>query len=78
MFRKQSMKKEYTAKVLALLQALEIDPKSAEFREPVDYIGLGIIDYPTIIKKPMDMTTVKVHINLNLHRRRPSQILILA
>jgi hypothetical protein len=29
------------------------------FREPVDWKGLGLYDYPQIIKKPMDLGTVK-------------------
>ncbi len=29
------------------------------FREPVDWEGLGLLDYPTIITKPMDLSTVK-------------------
>eukprot|EP00826_Nyctotherus_ovalis_P048577 TRINITY_DN5738_c0_g2_i4.p1 TRINITY_DN5738_c0_g2~~TRINITY_DN5738_c0_g2_i4.p1 ORF type:complete len:182 (-),score=58.54 TRINITY_DN5738_c0_g2_i4:62-607(-) len=35
------------------------DERSVAFRQSVDYIGLGIIDYPTIIKEPMDLSTVK-------------------
>jgi len=32
------------------------------FREPVDWQSLGIFDYPQIIKKPMDLGTVKKNI----------------
>ena len=53
-------KKEQLAKVLNLIQALESDPRSTEFRRPVDYMGLNLLDYPTIIKKPMDLSKVKV------------------
>ena len=60
MLRKLSMKKEYIAKILALLQALENDVQSTEFREPVDIIGLNLVNYTAIIKKPMDLSTVKV------------------
>ncbi len=54
------MKRDQIAKALALVQALENDGQSIEFRQPVDYVGLGLTDYPTIIKNPMDLSTVKV------------------
>ena len=44
----------------SLLQVLESDDQSIEYRQPVDYIGLGLIDYPSIVKQPMDLSTVKV------------------
>jgi len=34
-------------------------PESAPFRDPVDYKGLGLTDYPKIVKKPMDLNTIK-------------------
>lgn len=60
MYRKDSAKKEQFAKVLSLIQMLESDEQSLEFRQPVDYIGLQLHDYPAIVKKPMDIGTVKV------------------
>jgi len=35
------------------------NPDSAEFRVPVDYKALKILDYPDIVKHPMDLGTVK-------------------
>mmetsp|Transcript_9830 Transcript_9830/g.16376 ORF Transcript_9830/g.16376 Transcript_9830/m.16376 type:complete len:208 (+) Transcript_9830:52-675(+) len=35
---------------------------SYAFREPVDYKGLGLPDYPKVIKKPMDLGTVKANL----------------
>ena len=35
------------------------NPLSDDFREPVDWVGMWIYDYPTIIKNPMDLSTVK-------------------
>lgn len=29
------------------------------FRNPVDWEGMGLLDYPQIIKEPMDLTTLK-------------------
>ncbi|CAM9471612.1 unnamed protein product, partial [Choristocarpus tenellus] len=33
--------------------------ESAAFREPVDWRGLGLPDYPIVVKRPMDLGTVK-------------------
>jgi len=38
---------------------LEQQPEAYEFLYPVDYKGLGLDDYPLIIKNPMDISTVK-------------------
>jgi len=35
------------------------EPESMPFRQPVDPQALGIPDYPTIVKKPMDLSTIK-------------------
>ena len=32
---------------------------SINFRVPVDWKSLGLLDYPTKIKKPMDLSTMK-------------------
>jgi hypothetical protein len=37
-------------------------PDSADFREPLDWRGLGLNDYPKVIEKPMDLGTVKQNI----------------
>ena len=60
MNRKSHGRKDYEAKALSLLQMLESDQHSAEFRQPVDYVRLGLLDYPAIVKRPMDLSTVKV------------------
>lgn len=40
-------------------------PESEIFREPVDWKGLGLTDYPDLIKKPMDLGTIKKKIEDN-------------
>ena len=42
-----------------MLNEIEDEPKSYEFREPVPWKELGLSDYPEIIKKPMDLRTVR-------------------
>ena len=54
------MKREEIARGFSLVQAIEADQQSSEFRRPVDYAGLGLDDYLTIVKKPMDFFTIKV------------------
>lgn len=36
---------------------------SLVFREPVDWQGLNLMDYPLIVKRPMDLSTVKRKLN---------------
>ncbi|KAL4441774.1 hypothetical protein ABPG74_008771 [Tetrahymena malaccensis] len=58
----QTRKEDYK-KMNTVLQSLFDNSDSLEFRFPVDYIALGLTDYPNVIKKPMDLTTVKNKIN---------------
>lgn len=50
-----------------LLQTLIDSPDSFEFRTPVDYVAYGLLDYPLVIKKPMDLGTVKKLLNNNAY-----------
>mmetsp|Transcript_21071 Transcript_21071/g.27684 ORF Transcript_21071/g.27684 Transcript_21071/m.27684 type:complete len:210 (+) Transcript_21071:74-703(+) len=45
---------------------------SIVFRDPVDWRGLGLYDYPQIIKKPMDLGTVKRKLD-NEEYRSPAE-----
>lgn len=42
-----------------LEKLIKLDPESMPFRTPVDPNALGIPDYFDIVKKPMDLATVK-------------------
>ncbi len=46
-------------KALQLIKNLEKLPEAVNFLKPVDYKNLGLIDYPQIIKKPMDISTIR-------------------
>ena len=61
---RSGLTREETNRALNLLKALERHGDSFEFRYPVDYIGLGLPDYPEIIKYPMDITSVKKNLKL--------------
>lgn len=52
-----------TEKIKKIIDALESDPNSVIFQEPVDHINLGLTDYLLIIKQPMDLSTIKKKIN---------------
>lgn len=56
---KSDIKKEDHTHLKQCLNDIEEDPKSYEFREPVPWKELGLTDYPEIIKKPMDLRTVR-------------------
>jgi hypothetical protein len=42
-----------------VIRVIERRPEASDFLKPVDYKGLGLDDYPMIIKHPMDISTVK-------------------
>ena len=72
------MPNEQLAKALSLLENIEGDPQSIEFQHPVDYVALGLTDYPVIIKNPMDLSTVKVFSLEYRENLKMKNILILA
>jgi hypothetical protein len=47
------------AEMLKILTSIMSRPESGVFHEPVDWEGLGLVDYPDIVKNPMDLGTVK-------------------
>lgn len=56
------------SKVLqSMIQRSDTEP----FRVPVDWKGMGLFDYPTLIKKPMDLGTVKRNINARKYKTIP-------
>ena len=59
------MGREEHKKVSQLLQNLMDSQDSFDFREPVDYLALGLMDYPIVVKKPMDLGTVRRNLSNN-------------
>lgn len=51
-----------TTKHDQLINSLLNSADAEAFREPVDWRGLGLQDYPNIIKRPMDLGTVKLRL----------------
>ena len=58
-FLKNPITSEDITKIKKVFHTLENDNQAIDFLEPVDYMGLNLLDYPTIIKHPMDLSTAK-------------------
>lgn len=52
------VKDDYT-KCSKILESIESDPSSVPFHEPVAWNDLGLLDYPKIVSRPMDLQTLK-------------------
>ena len=70
----KSLSPEDLKKAEELLIAIKKDKNSELFLEPVDwkgkqylYSGLGLDDYPVIVKNPMDLLTVKSKIDKRIY-----------
>jgi len=48
-----------------ILRKLKNNVNGWMFNEPIDPISMGILDYPTIVKKPMDFETVSEKLKFN-------------
>lgn len=53
------LRKEGYIQVKGLIESIEADRNSDVFREPVDWEEMGLLDYPQIVKNPMDLSTCK-------------------
>ncbi len=53
-------KESWTVSALEILNAVKKAKGAKVFHYPVDYVKLGISDYPDIVKNPMDLGTIKV------------------
>ena len=58
-YYKNEITDEDIKKIEKIFDTIEKDDNSYAFREPVDYVGLNILDYPKIITHPMDLGTVR-------------------
>ena len=56
---KNQITKDDEEKILKIFKVLEDDCQAYAFLEPVNYVELNLLDYPTIIKNPMDLGTAK-------------------
>lgn len=51
--------KEQIQSACTFLDTICMDPNAQPFLEPVDWKELELLDYPQIVKNPMDLQTVK-------------------
>ena len=58
-YYKNEITEEEVKKLEEILDKMINDKNAFDFKEPVDYETLGLLDYPTIIKHPMDLGTLK-------------------
>eukprot|EP00960_Hanusia_phi_P044117 756479-Hanusia_phi.AAC.4 len=56
-------KPEWVKKCIGILKSLKAHKHGWVFSEPVDPVKLNIPDYLEIIKKPMDLGTVRTHLD---------------
>mmetsp|Transcript_21928 Transcript_21928/g.46251 ORF Transcript_21928/g.46251 Transcript_21928/m.46251 type:complete len:216 (+) Transcript_21928:200-847(+) len=59
------------ASMSKLIQSMIQRSDTEPFRVPVDWKSMGLFDYPTLIKKPMDLGTVKRNINQRKYKSIP-------
>ena len=58
-FYKNEITDEDMKKLKEIFDKMEKDKNALGFLDPVDYEALGLHDYPTIVKRPMDLGTCK-------------------
>ena len=58
-YYKLEIGEEEKKKLDKIFETMKSDAQALDFLTPVDYVALGILDYPTIITHPMDLGTVK-------------------
>ena len=56
--KKPGLTRDDTNKIGQLIKALEKEEEAYDFLAPVDYKALGLDDYPSIIKNPIDLMTI--------------------
>merc|ERR1719357_690110 len=53
----------FLAKAKKIISQLELDNKFGDFRNPVLWEEWGLIDYPKIVQKPMDLSTIRQNLD---------------
>lgn len=57
--KRQGLSRDESNRIQGLIKFLEDQNEALDFLQPLDFKSLGLDDYPLIIKKPMDLSTVK-------------------
>ena len=59
MVASQSLAQAALGQMGKILKGIMTRPEAQPFNAPVDWRGLGLVDYPTVVKKPMDLSTIQ-------------------
>ncbi|RYH29039.1 hypothetical protein EON65_09880 [archaeon] len=62
-------KQDWKIDVAKLCQRMAGRKDAEFFKEPVDWESLGLLDYPTIISKPMDLKTLRQNLDKGIYSR---------
>ena len=57
------LRKEDHIKCSKLLETIEADPNCEPFLLPVEWEALKLFDYPKVVTRPMDFSTLKKNLN---------------
>jgi hypothetical protein len=55
----ETLTQEQVKSCLQLIDVISSDPNAEAFLTPVEWEELGLMDYPTIVKNPMDLQSVR-------------------
>ena len=56
---KDHIKKEDYSLLVGLLNKIEKEPTSGAFIDPVDWKAMNLLDYPKIVTRPMELSTIR-------------------
>ena len=59
---KTPLPNEAWPKCVKLIESIESEPSSEPFREPVAWKEMQLFDYPQIVERPMDFSTLKANL----------------
>lgn len=60
-------REKWQTSALAILETLKKNKSSKVFHEPVNWQKMNLFDYPTIVKEPMDFSTIKKKLIFNVY-----------
>jgi hypothetical protein len=65
---KSDIRVEHIDHLKVIIVKIKSDPLSLVFHEPVPWEAMGLINYPIIIKKPMDLSTLRTNLEAGKYK----------
>eukprot|EP01071_Lankesteria_metandrocarpae_P001760 Lankesteria_metandrocarpae@DN1859_c0_g1_i1.p1 len=62
------MNVEMVERLKSILDTVRSVPEAEEFMQPVDWHGLGLLDYPEVVEHPMDLSTIQTKLTSGNYR----------